>query len=275
MPIIRVRHLLPAVLSLAAALVHAEDVPKKVSVQQMEEFLKGAKIVDIKQLSTGVTNSQRANLTDGILAHNAHIQSIDESKSVFQGDRGTEINFRDTWKFNVAGYRLAVLLGIGDMVPISVERNVFGKTSSVTWWIDNTMMEVDRQKKKVEIPDKDKWNQEMHIVRVFDQLIYNTDRNLQNLLIDQEFHLWMIDHTRAFRLYSTLKEKKDLQMCDRALLEHLRALNMQELQANLKPYLNDQEIKGLLGRRDKIVQLFDQMIKQKGESAVLYDRPAR
>ena len=43
----------------------------------------------------------------------------------------------------------------------------------------------------------------------------------------------------------------------------------------LKPYLNDAEIKGLLGRRDKIVQFFDQQIAEKGEAAVLYDRPAR
>jgi hypothetical protein len=105
-------------------------------------------------------------------------------------------------------------------------------------------------------------------------LIYNTDRNLQNLMVDQEMHLWMIDHTRAFRLYNTLKEKKDLQMCDRALLAHLRALTHEDLQA-LKPYANEQEIKAVLLRRDKIVETFDRMIKEKGESAVLYDRPAR
>jgi hypothetical protein len=268
------RWLILAGLALAASLAQAQDAPKKLSVQQIEEFLKGAKIVDIKQLGTGVTNSQRASLTDGILAHSAHVQSIDEAKAIFQGDRGAELNFRDTWKFNVAGYKLACLLGLDDMVPPSVERSVAGKTSSLTWWIDNSMMEVDRQKKRIPIPDKDKWNREMHVVRVFDQLIYNTDRNLQNLMVDQEFRLWMIDHSRAFRMYSTLKEKKDLQMCDRALLARLRDLKAEEMQT-LKPYLSDPEIKGLLSRRDKIVQLFDQLIKTKGEAAVLYDRPPR
>jgi hypothetical protein len=112
------------------------------------------------------------------------------------------------------------------------------------------------------------------VVRVFDQLIYNTDRNLQNLLIDQQFRIWMIDHTRAFRMYAQLKEKKDLQMCDRALLARLRSLKAEELQT-LKPYVTDPEIKGLLARRDKIVQIFDQLIKEKGEEAVLYDRPSR
>ena len=35
--------------------------------------------------------------------------------------RGTELNFRDTWKFNVAGYELAKMLQL-NMVPPYVER---------------------------------------------------------------------------------------------------------------------------------------------------------
>jgi hypothetical protein len=273
MPILRVKQMLPAALTVVV-LLQAQESPKKLSVEQMEAFLKGARIVDLAGLSTGVTNSQRASLSDGVISHKAHVQSIDEAKTMFQGDRGTELNFRDTWKFNVAGYRLARLLGIDDMVPLSVERRVGGKASSVTWWIDNSMMETERLKKKIPIRDTDAWNREMHVVRVFDQLIYNTDRNLQNLMIDQAFHLWMIDHSRAFRLYPTLKEKKDLQMCDRSLLTRIRALTMQDLET-LKPYLNDGEIKGLLGRRDKILQHFDELVKEKGEGAILYDRPSR
>ena len=37
-------------------------------------------------------------------------------------------------------------------------------------------------------------------VRMFDQLIYNVDRNLGNLVIDKNWTIWMIDHSRAFRL---------------------------------------------------------------------------
>jgi hypothetical protein len=254
--------------------LYAADDAKKLSVEQMEEFLKVAKIVKIKDISTGVTNSRRASLAEGMIQHDAHVQTIDESKAVFQGDRGTETNFRDTWKYNVAAYRLARILGIGDMVPVSIERNVSGTSSAVTWWIDNSMMEVDRRKKHLEAPDRDAWNREMYVVRVFDQLIYNTDRNLQNLLIDENYHIWMIDHTRAFRMHTTLREKKELAMCDRALLAHLRKLTAADLEP-LKPYLNSSEIKGILGRRDKIVQFFDEQVAAKGESAVLYDRPSR
>jgi hypothetical protein len=87
------------------------------------------------------------------------------------------------------------------MIPVSVERKVGGKTSAITWWVDDVMMdEMKRTNKKIDPPDRDIWNKQMYVVRVFDQLIYNTDRNLGNLLIDKNWRLWMIDHTRAFRL---------------------------------------------------------------------------
>ena len=158
-----------ALLVVAPVLFAAEN-GTKLSNEQIEHFLQTAKILSTTDLSIGVTNSQRAKLSDGTLNHDAHVQYIDEAKTVFQGDRGTEMNFRDTWKFNVAGYRLAKILEI-DMIPPSVERKVNGKSAAVTWWLDNSMMEVDRIKKKLESPDKDRWNREMYMVRVFDQLI--------------------------------------------------------------------------------------------------------
>ena len=45
----------------------------------------------------------------------------------------------------------------------------------------------------------------MHVVRVFDELIQNVDRNMGNLLIDTGWRAWMIDHSRAFRLHKKLK----------------------------------------------------------------------
>ena len=183
------------------------------------------------------------------------------------------MNFRDSWKFNVAAYRLDRILDI-NMTPMSVERSALGKQSAVTWWIDDSMMEVDRRKKHIEPPDQDAWNRQMYVVRVFDQLIFNTDRNLQNLLTDKEWRIWMIDHTRAFRMRTDLQEVKNLVKCDRKLLAGLRKLDVATLQ-ELKPYVTDLEIKGLLARRDKIVKFFDNAIAAKGEAAVLYDRSPR
>jgi hypothetical protein len=110
----------------------------------------------------------------------------------------------------------------------------------------------------------------MYVLRVFDQLIYNMDRSLRNLLIDKQWRIWMIDHGRAFRLFHTLKAPKDLDRCDRSLLAKLKALDQATLEKELKSYLNKEEVKGLLARRDLIVKIFE----EKGES-VLYNRPPR
>ena len=270
--IITLRKFLPALLALATPLFSA-DTPK-LTDEQMEKFLQNAKIVSTKAVNAGITGTHRATLSDGTLEHDASVQCIDEAKLKFEGTQGTEMNFKDTWKFNVAGYRLAAILGVGDMIPMSVERKVNGSSCAVTWWIDNAMMESDRLKKKLQAPDQDRWNREMYVVRVFDQLIYNTDSNLTNLLIDPEWRIWAIDHTRAVRLYNNVKEKKDLVRCDRMLLERLRTLSAETLKP-LKPYVNDLEIKGMLHRRDEIVKFFDDEVKKKGEEAILYDRPAR
>jgi len=250
------------------------DATSHLTRAEMEVFLRTAPIVKHKELGTGVTHSIRATLSDGRIQHDAHIQQIDESKTTFQTDRGTELNFRDTWKFNIAAYRLDQILEL-NMTPMSVERSALGKSSAVTWWLDGTTMEVDRKKKHLEPPDQEAWNRQMYVVRVFDQLIFNTDRNLQNLMVDtKEWQIWMIDHTRAFRMRTDLQEVKNLARCDRKLLAGLRKLDLAALRG-LKPYVTDQEIKGLLARRDKIVKFFDNAIGAKGEAAVLYDTPQR
>ena len=56
-----------------------------------------------------------------MLTHDASIQTIDESKARFESARRVEFNFRDYWGYNVAAYRLGVMLGI-DMIPPSVQR---------------------------------------------------------------------------------------------------------------------------------------------------------
>ena len=56
------RTCLPAFLLAVAPTLFAADDASKLTSEQMEEFLKAAKIVKIKELSTGVTNSRRASL---------------------------------------------------------------------------------------------------------------------------------------------------------------------------------------------------------------------
>lgn len=271
------RHLsygLPVIL-IGSLVLLAEGPPKQISRAEQEEFLLNAKVLKMKQVGTGVTGSERAQLSDGKMEHDAHVQAINEEKASFTSAHGTELNFKDTYKYNIAAYRLDQILGL-NMTPVSVERKVGGKSSAVTWWVDDVLMdELARREKNVQPPDIDLFNKQMYIVRVFDQLIYNTDRNLGNLLIDKQWRLWMIDHTRAFRIQTKLLNEKNLVMCDRKFLAALRKLDEDTLEEKLRPYLTKTEIKSMMKRRDLIVKFFDEAVAQRGAGAVLYDLPQR
>ena len=238
---------------------------------EQENFLLTAKILDSNTLAEGVTRSIRATLGDGELTHDAHIQNVDESEPSFELATGYELNFRDSYKFNVAAYQLDRMLGLG-MIPAAVERKIDGKPAALSWWVDDVAMtEKTRYAKKLEPPDLDTWNQQIYRVRVFDQLIYNVDRNLGNTVITNDWKMWMIDHTRAFRLHKKLNKPQHLMKCDRQLLEALRKLDEEECRQTLRDTLKKAEISALLSRRDLIVSYFEEQAAEQGEDAVLFD----
>jgi hypothetical protein len=251
-----------------------EPAPPQWSDAQMEHFLLTAKVVRSRSVSTGVTGTQRATLDDGKLTHDASVQTVDISKPTFQTAAGTELNFRDSYKYNIAAYRLDRMLGL-EMIPVSVQRTVKGKTGAVTWWVDNVqMMEKQRYQKKVDAPDPDSWNDQMYQVRVFNELVYNTDANLGNLLITDDWKLRMVDFSRAFRLQKELRDPKNLTNCrlDRRVYDGLRRLNEESLTQRLRDVLRSNEISAVLARRDRILAHFDEQIAQRGEQAVICNK---
>ncbi len=91
-------------------------------------------------------------------------------------------------------------------------------------------MEVERVQKKIQPPDADSWGREVQVMHVFDQLIFNTDSNATNMLIDKQWHIWLIDHSRAFRMQKTLQDPKMLSRCDRNLLTKMKTLDQATLE---------------------------------------------
>ncbi len=265
-----------AVVAAVSAANHAgraeANGPAQWTDTQQEEFLKTADVKRREKLSVGVTGSERITLSSGEWTHDAHMQTVNESKPRFEGAKSVELNFRDFCLYNVAAYRLDRLLGL-NIVPVSVERKVAGKTAALSWWIDDVqMMELDRYKKQLEPPDQADWNDQMYNVRVFNQLVYNTDANLGNLLITRDWKLRAIDFTRAFRWRRELAAPENLVRIDRRVYEGLRSLTNEKVQAELGGVLNKNEIAGLVARRDKILEIFDQKIARVGEAGVICDQ---
>ncbi len=262
--------LMTAVFALSPATLTATDDPP-LSKEQIRQFLLTAKVVSSHSAKKGITNTSRLTLSDGTITHDASFQPVDEHKPVMKfADGRTEVNFVDSYKYNIAAYVLAELVGFDDMMPVYVERKVDGKVGSLSWWLPVKMDDVERINKKIEPPDKDSWNNQMYKIRVFDNLVYDTDPNLTNVLIGEDWKLWRIDFSRGFRTFKDVKDPKDLVRCDRQLLEKLKALNANDLAEKTKGYLTKDEVKGVMARRDKIVERFQKLIAEKGENEVLY-----
>ena len=253
-----------------AGVARAADEPA-LSKEQRTNFLLTAKVVGSKPAGKGITNTWRLTLSDGTITHDAHFQSIDEHKASMQLASGTELAFVDSYKYNIAAYQLADLLGLDDVVPVYVERKWKGDVGSFGWWLPVKMDEADRLKRKVEVPDPDAWDKQMYKIRVLDQLVYDSDPNLTNVLITDNWKVWRIDFTRAFRQHKDLKDPDaNLVKCDRQLWEKLKELDANVLTEKTKHYLNKDEVKTVMIRRDKIVEHFQQLITKKGEDQVLY-----
>jgi hypothetical protein len=239
---------------------------------EQEVFLQEARILtrSIRRLGTGVTDSRRATLTNGEITHDAHIQTVDQAMPLFEGRGATEVNFKDTYRYNIAAYRLARLIGL-DNVPVSVERRVDGKVAAITWWVDDVLMDEEaRLKARTVGPDAARFSQQIQILRIFDELIQNRDRNQGNVLWDANWKMWMIDHTRAFRLGRELVSPDRLQRCDQSLLDGLRALTAEAMREAMSRFLTRQEIDAVIARRDLIVEHYDALIASRGEQSVLF-----
>ncbi|PYR91245.1 MAG: hypothetical protein DMF84_18255 [Acidobacteria bacterium] len=257
-------------LVLAAAIAQATPAAPPLTRAEMAVFLQKAPIVRSRSISKGITAPVRLTLSDGRVTHDAAFQRVDEQKSVQEfGSGRREYNFVDSWRYNVAAFQIAELIGIGEMMPVTVERKWAGSSGALSWWVDTLMDEAERLKKKREPPDSERWNRQMQTLRVFTELVDDTDRNLGNVLITPEWQICMIDYTRAFRLSSAIRDG-EITRCDRKLLEALEALTLASLTSVAQRYLTPYEIKAVLERRDRIVARVRRLIADKGEAAVLY-----
>jgi hypothetical protein len=238
--------------------------------ESIEELLKGAKVTQMKSLPEGVTLPKKATLEFNGTKQYGVWKVIDEGPVPSkQLDNGLELQFQDSWRTEVAAYELDKLIGLG-MVPATVQRTLDGKQGSMQFFVDSVMDEEVRLKKGLKPPNPILWNQQVQRIRLWDNLIYNTDRNLGNLLITSDWKIRLIDHSRTFRPFEQLKDPKSMTIFSRTLLAKIGELNEPMLKEHLGKYLSPAQISGILKRRDAILALSKKMVDEKGAGAVLY-----
>ncbi len=261
--------------SLTHAQAAASAPAAELSTEQIKTFLKTAKVIRTRSTDKGVTAPKRLTLSDGVTTHDAVFQAIDERKMVAQMGGGgrqetTELNFVDSYKYNIAAYELSRLLELDHMMPVYVERRVNGELGSISWFVPTLMDESDRLKKKIQPPSATDWNHQMYRMRVFSALVRDTDRNLTNVLISPAWKVIMIDFSRAFRMQPELQHVSDLGRIDRRLLTRLESLTRDAVKKATGDFLTKSELDAVMVRRDLLVAHFKKRIAELGEDKVLY-----
>lgn len=153
--------------------------------EAIEHFLKEADVVERVEIGRGITKPEKVTLEmDGVVRH-AVFKRIDKD--------------HDNWRYEVAAYELDKLLDLG-MVPPTVERRIGGRKGCLQLWVQGVTME----KYEGTPPDVDLWRRQVSAMWLFDDLIANIDRHLNNAMVSPEHRLILIDNSKTFRSFRDL-----------------------------------------------------------------------
>lgn len=251
----------------------AQDV--RLTPDQQRDFLLTAKVIESRPIGRGITGSLRLTLSDGTVTHDAAFQSIDDRTSQAARQRmekrAGELNFVDSYLYNIAAYEIARLLGLDNMMPVTVERRWQGKTGSLTWWVDDVLMdEAEREMSPVRPPSPIDFHRERLKMSVFAELVGDVDRNKGNIIYTKDWRVVMIDFTRAFRLHRELRNPQQLLSIERTLWQRLQAFTRDALRQATNRHLTLEETAGVMYRHQRLIDHYTRLISERGESTVLY-----
>ena len=242
-------------LALALSLALQAPVPKVCAnvwqghASEIETFLKAAKVEKVTELPVGVTRPRRAFVVPGGIAASFAWKPLKP---------GVQSGYFESYKSEIAAYELDKLLGL-NMVPVVVEREVQNESGAAVLWLEG----VRSWETVLPLPKPASWNRELARMKMFDNLISNGDRNKGNLLVDDDWHLYLIDHSRAF--VADLKLPQELQTIDRALWEKMLSLDEASLATALGTWLDGRQRGALLRRRDAMKKKIDALVAKNGQ----------
>ena len=175
--------------ALLTVLVLQTAPPDNVNIWQgrnaeIEQCLAEAKVARLEDVPIGVTKPRRAMLEPGGCARAFAWKPL--QPAYYSG-------FWESYKSEVAAYELDKALEL-NMVPVVVERKVNGLTGAAILWLYG----VRSWEQILPLPKPAAWPLQLVRMKMFDCLIGNGDRNKGNMLVDQAWNLYLIDHSRGF-----------------------------------------------------------------------------
>jgi hypothetical protein len=240
-----------------------------------EDFLKTANIVSQEQMSFLEDTARPWILTlekDGVT-----------QKAVWKDLSGMLRGFKESWKAEIAAYRLSHYLGL-NMVPPTVEREWEGKKGAcqlkVKYW--KRFEEIGTEKLQAKGIQSTDFLRRQYLQRAFDNLIFNINRHDGNIQILEDWRIILVNHSRSLgtskasllKLIYDENNRRDKNLImdelPRGFFEKLKSLDASMIKSAIGKYLTDEEINAILKRRDLIVAWIDKHIKEKGEAHVLF-----
>ncbi|HSR68123.1 MAG TPA: hypothetical protein VLU25_09280 [Acidobacteriota bacterium] len=237
--------------------------------EEVLEALRTGRIISKEKVSEGINRVLKLLLDkDGVRFH-----AVFRDVKVFkprhqQSDGRVIIHFRDDHIFEVAAYRLSRLLDMRHVPPV-VERRIDGRQGTLQLWIEEAVMEGTRYDRRMRPRDYRNWREQWNALYIFDYLIGNDDRNQGNLLYDPGWKMWMIDHTRAFRLLSAPRRMERIRLCPTYLYEALQRLEEERLKEALEGLLQPIEVEAIARRRLEMLAYLRDLIDRKGAEIAL------
>lgn len=256
----------------------AQFTPEEIARRDFwESYLLTADIIRSEEAGEGVTKPSKVYLKkDGV-----------EAKAIWKGiDERVLGDLLDSWKHEIAAYRLDKLLSL-NMVPPVVERALQGKTGDLSLFAASKYSLLKVMDENIAIPPdaNDRTNKMKYVTRAFDCLIANDDRTQQNILLTEDWRTILIDHSRAFRsdkehtarliygkngLKTAAGKPMLFRQLPRSFVAVVRALDGDRIKKAIGPYLTGDEVAAVLARQKLLLAEVEDLIKENGEAKVLY-----
>ena len=184
---------------------------------EFEAYIRTAEIDRFEDVPIGVTRPKRAFLKPGGLVASIAWKVLPPSR---------QTGYWESYKSEIAAYELDKLLGM-TWCRLRSRSSGKGRPRAAILWVSPV-----RQWKEVQdLPKPVKWNRQAILMKMFDNLIGNPDRNMGNLIVDDDWNLFLIDHSRAFIDSKDLPVK--MERIDRDVWNRMLALDEPSVTAAL------------------------------------------
>jgi hypothetical protein len=219
---------------------------------EFEAYIREAPVDHIDEVPIGVTHPKRAYFKPGGLVESIAWKLLPP---------GRPNGYWESYKSEIAAYELDKLLDMR-MVPVAVEKTLnHDKGAAILW-----LAPIHSWKEMEPKPKPAKWVHQVARMKMFDDFICNKDRNAGNLLVDDDWNLYLIDHSRAFIGDKDLAVK--IEHVDREFWDRIQALDEGQLTSALSKWVDKGGIHAMLTRRDRMKAEIEKLVAANGEAAV-------